>query len=206
MATTADNSWFGIFPAQADYDNTPQEQRAALHSLLPYAKTKHVLTELAVTLGIIGPAQPEEAAEEQPAVCDAGHRLDRHGFATSAGTTRCNVCAAGRATQREAIDPTGAMRRLRHLILNGHTLRVLADMIGVSANTIGGLAHGRRRTVAQDLHDRIAAVFDKHRDDYHPQRYHAVAAQSRADWVWAELYEDLDDPDCEPVMPKAVAA
>ena len=207
MPTTADGTWFGIFPAQANYDNTPEQQRDALHALLPHAKTADVLRDLAVTLGIIEPPAPEVVVEVGPDLCPAGHDQAIH---RKKHEDACRACARttdlASLEDRGMVDPTGSVRRVRHLLLNGHSIRQLAALSGVSVATITRMSHGQTKLTTPETAHLIRVAFDEHRDDFYNITPHWSHAATRRDWVWAELYEDLDDPNCQPVIPKAVAA
>lgn len=199
-----ETSPFAMFPAQGDYSNTDHEKREALRALTPWTSNAAELRTLAESLGIIEPA-PEPHA---PTVCPTGHDQKFHGRARGDGRTYCAECARHRSLAwREAntVPAAGTRRRIRHLLLNGFTLRYLSRELEVSGQSVSRIAGGQVSAVRRDLAQQVTGFFDRHRDEFYVTTVNDKTRHARRNWVWAELYEDIDDPLAEPVRPKRVA-
>lgn len=200
-----ETSPFAMFPAQGDYSNTDTEKREALRALLPWASNAAELRTLAESLGIIDPT-PEP---DTPVLCPQGHDQEAHGRKRGDGRRYCAECARQRSEvslETNTINAAGTRRRLRHLLLNGFTQRHLARVFGISAQSISRITGERVKAVKRDLAHQVTEFFDRNRDEFHVVAWNDKTANARKNWVWAELYEDLDDPLAEPVVPGRVAA
>lgn len=207
MTVNVETSPFAMFPAQATYDNHDWEKRKALQALSLHAPDADSLREVAIMLELIDPPEPaEDEASPEPVLCPRGHDQADHGRTRSDGRRYCRTCAHEPANQRGNMNAAGTRRRIRHLLLNGFSQRELGGALDVSAQTISRISTGQMVRVAPARAQAVREFFDQHRDEFRTTRWDARTAAVRRDWVWAELYEDLDDPACRPVVPKRVAA
>lgn len=200
-----ETSPFAMFPAQGDCSNTDHEKREALRALLPWASNTDELRTLAESLGIIEPA-PEP---DTPVLCPQGHDQEAHGRKRGDGRRYCAECSRQRSEvslETNTINAAGTRRRLRHLLLNGFTQRELGRVFEISAQSVSRISGSRVSTVRRDLAHQVTEFFDRNREEFHVVAWNDKTANARKNWVWAELYEDLDDPLAEPVVPKRVAA
>lgn len=198
-----ETSPFAMFPAQGDYSNTDTERRHALGVLAAHADTTDALREVALMLELIDP--PTEA-EPTPVYCLNGHDQTTHGKVRRDGIPYCHQCVGAYIPDSDTADATGSVRRIRHLLLNGFTMRTLGRMLGMSAPSVSRIATGARARLPKVMAATIREVFDANRDEFHDTPLQPATVEARKDWVWAELFEDIDDPQCEPVIPKRVAA
>lgn len=202
-----DTSPFAMFPAQADYSNTDDEKLRALGVLASHADSTDALREVAVMLELIDPPTPkEDDTPPAPVFCEYGHNQDDHGRVAANGRPYCHACIMVRVHQTDSTNPAGTRRRLRHLLLNGFTLRYLAKQWGTSAQSLSRITSGAVTSIPKQRAEQVREFFDKHRDDFYTVAWNDRTRATRINWVWAELYEDIDDPECEPVLPGQVAA
>lgn len=201
-----ETSPFAMFPAQADYSNHDWEKQDALAVLAGQADSVEGLRAVALMLELIEPPTVEEDVEPEPTFCGLGHDQAEHGATTKTGGTYCGACKVAQTKERNPVNPAGSIRRLRHLILNGHTQASLARMTGLSVATISRIALAKVRNVSQINADAIRRAFEDKRDVFLNTPIHHKHVELQKNWVWAELYEDIDDPLAEPVIPKRVAA
>lgn len=200
-----ETSPFAMFPAQGDCSNTDHEKREALRALLPWASNTDELRTLAESLGIIEPA-PEP---DTPVLCPQGHDQEAHGRKRGDGRRYCAECSRQRSEvslETNTINAAGTRRRLRHLLLNGFTQRELGRVFEISAQSVSRISGSRVSTVRRDLAHQVTEFFDRNRDEFYVATVNDKTRHARRNWVWAELYEDIDDPLAEPVVPKRVAA